>query len=306
MNAIIEQVVPVFQGYFDQMSSELPNPSDDKTQVEFTDIFARIQLAVAHAMVVMIMGPAHASSVTIGLFAAVAVAMASMTGMHENTYEWVWAPSLWVLLNGLRAVFLTIIPRFFIRIVPTLWRTRHQHLASGLAASHGDFVPLFDTLLVKNYHGKTGFRALAGFGWCVTICVGVIFASVHQTVVAGFWVLIKLAQKQGEYLPAIRAEWESVAPAHEMMSVKKLSQLTLLDSFIREVLRTKGDSWGPVRRQLGLYASDRTCFPRTPCALCSYHEPTSTRTTMAQLAPSLTASSGRRRGDQPSRAVPTS
>ncbi|OJJ84624.1 uncharacterized protein ASPGLDRAFT_35111 [Aspergillus glaucus CBS 516.65] len=32
------------------------------------------------------------------------------------------------------------------------------------------------------------------------------------------------------------------------MTVKSLSQMTLLDSFMRETLRTKGDSWGPVRQ----------------------------------------------------------
>ncbi|KAH8589812.1 cytochrome P450 [Bisporella sp. PMI_857] len=248
MNAIIDKIFPVFQEYFDRMSDELPNPANDKTFVEFPDIFYRIQLAVAHAMVVMILGQAHASSVVAGHFAAVAVAMANMTGMHENTHEWVRLPWLWVIINGFSAIFFTIIPRFFFRVVPLLWGARHKHLENGLAGRHGDFVPLFDILLTKHYHGKTGLSALAGFFRCVILCVGVIFASIHQTVVAGFWILIKLTQKQDEYLPAIRQEWESVNLPGESLTVKKLSQLTLLDSFIREVLRTKGDSWGPVRQ----------------------------------------------------------
>ncbi|EHY54817.1 hypothetical protein ABEF92_005245 [Exophiala dermatitidis] len=248
MTSIIDQVFPVFRTYFDRMADELPDPANDKTRVEFPDVFSRIQLAVSHAMVVMILGNAHSSSKAGRHFAAVAVAMAQMTGMHENTHEWPWAPSLWVLLNGLRAVFFTIIPHFFFAIVPTLWSTRHQHLANGLAARPGQFVPLFDTLLVKNYDGKTGLSALAGFGWAIVLCVGLIFASVHQTVVAGFWVLIKLAEKQDEYLPAIQEQWNAVAPANESLTVKKLNELTLLDSFIREVLRTKGDTWGPVRQ----------------------------------------------------------
>jgi len=248
MNAIIEQIFPVFQEYFDRMTDELPNPDSDKNFVEFPDIFYRIQLAVAHAMVVMILGKAHASSVIAGHFAAVAIAMANMTGMHENTHEWVRLPWLWVIINGFSAVFFTIIPRFFFRVVPMLWRARHEHLENGLAARHGEFVPLFDILLTKHYHGKTGLSALAGFFRCVILCVGVIFASIHQTVVAGFWILIKLTQKQDEYLPAIRHEWESVNPHGESITVKKLTELTLLDSFMREVLRTKGDSWGPVRQ----------------------------------------------------------
>ncbi|PYI11404.1 cytochrome P450, partial [Aspergillus sclerotiicarbonarius CBS 121057] len=248
MNAIIDRIFPVFQAYFDQMARELPLPGEYKAPVEFKDVFSRLQHAIAHAMVIMILGPVHSSPVTASHFAAVAVAMAHMTGMHENTHEWAWFPSLWVLLNGLRAVLFTIIPRFFFAIVPTLWKTRHEHLSNGLSARHGEYVPLFDLLLVKNYHQRTGFHALAGFGWSVILCVGMIFASIHQTVVAGFWILITLAQRQDEYLPAIREEWEAIAPANEPLSVKKLTQLTLLDSFMREVLRTKGDTWGPVRQ----------------------------------------------------------
>lgn len=247
INAIIEQIFPVFQQYFDRMADQLPDPAVDKTAVEFPDIFYRTQLAVAHAMVVMILGPAHASSVIAGHFAAVAVAMANMTGMHENTHEWVGLPWLWVFVTGFSAVFFTIIPRFF-HIIPMLWKARHEHLKNGLAARHGDFVPLFDRLLTEYYHDKTGFSALAGFFRCIIVCIGVIFASIHQTAVAAFWILIKLTQKQDEYLPALRDEWKQINPAGECLDVKKLAQLTLLDSFIREVLRTKGDSWGPVRQ----------------------------------------------------------
>lgn len=250
MNAIIDRVFSVFQTYFDRMADEeLPNPADDdKTPVGFPDVFSRLQHAIAHAMVVVILGPAHASSVAADHFAAVAVAMANMTGMHQNTHEWIWFPSLWVFLTGIRAVFCTIIPRIFLGIAPTLWKTRRQRLANGLTALHGQYVPLFGILLVKHYHEKTGFSALTGFAWCVIVCVGMIFASIHQTAVAGFWILIKLTQKQDEYLPAIREELDAVAPAGEPLTLKKLSQLTLLDSFIREVLRTKGDTWGPIRQ----------------------------------------------------------
>ncbi|KAL3478312.1 cytochrome P450 [Aspergillus californicus] len=248
MNAIIEQIFPVFQQYFDRIADELLNPAVNKTAVEVPDMFHQIQLAVAHAMVVMILGQAHASSIIAGHFAAVAVAMANMTGMHENTHEWVRLPWLWVLVNGFPAVLFTIIPRLFFHIVPVLWTARNEHLKNGLAARHGHFVPLFDILLTKHYHGKTELSALAGFFRCIILCIGLIFASIHQTVVAGLWILTKLTQEQDEYLPALRKEWERVNPAGESLNIKKLTQLTFLDSFIREVLRTKGDTWGPVRQ----------------------------------------------------------
>ncbi|KAJ5520429.1 hypothetical protein N7463_000882 [Penicillium fimorum] len=248
MNAIIENIFPVLKEYFARMVDELPNTACDKTSVEYPDFFERIQLAVAHAMVVMILGHAHASSVVASHFAVVAVAMANMTGMHENTDEWVRFPWLWVIFNGFSAIFFTIIPRFFFCVVPVLWKTRKEHLENGLAARQGNFIPLFDILLTQYYNGKTGISTLAGFFRCVIISIGVIFASIHQTVVAASWILVTLTQKQSEYLPALRQEWETVNPPGETLTVKKLSQLTLLDSFIRETLRTKGDSWGPIRQ----------------------------------------------------------
>lgn len=246
MNAIIDQIFPVFQEYFDRMEDELA--TDDKTFTEFPDIFHRIQLAVAHAMVVLILGPTHASSVVARRFAVVAIAMVNMTGMHENTNEWIRFPWLWVMWNGFSAMFCVIIPQFFFRVAPALWHTRHKYLENGLAARHGSFVPLFDLLLTQHYHGKTGVLALIGFFRCIIICIGVIFASIHQTVVAGFWILITLTQKQDEYLPAIRQEWEVVNTRDKNLGVKSLCEMTLTDSFIREVLRTKGDTWGPVRQ----------------------------------------------------------
>lgn len=248
MNPIIDRIFPLFQSYFDQMESELPNPVDDKRMVAYPDIFSRIQHAIAHAMVVMLLGPKHSSSETAKHFAQVAVAMANMTGMHENTHEWTWLPSLWVLLNGISNILLTIIPCFFFSIFPALWKARKQHLENGLAACHGTYVPLFDILLVKHYHNKGGVRALGGFLWCAILCVGLIFASIHQTAVASFWILIQLAEKQDEYLPSIREQWETIAPLNNTGTVKRLGQMTLLDSFIRETLRTKGDTWGPIRQ----------------------------------------------------------
>ncbi|EPS33994.1 hypothetical protein POX_a01019 [Penicillium oxalicum] len=247
MNAIIERLFPIFDSYFDELARTLPNPADDKSAVEFTDLFKFMQKAIGHAMVILILGPQHSSSETANQFVSVAVAMANMTGMHENTDGWAWFPFLWVLVNGISAVLFSIIPAFFFCVMPALWKTRHEHLQNGLSARHGAYAPLFDLLLAKNYDGKTGVGALFGFVWSAVICVGLIFASIHQTAVAGFWMLIRLAEKQDEYLPRIREQWGSLVPEDGSLDVKTLNQMTLLDSFMREVFRTKGDTWGPIR-----------------------------------------------------------
>lgn len=121
--------------------------------------------------------------------------------------------------------------------MPSLWRAGCVYLENGLATRHGTFVPLFDLLLAKHYHEQNGIYVLAGFFRSVIVCVGLTFASIHQTVAAGFWILIRLAQMQDEYLPVMREEQETTNRSGEALTVNKLSQLTLMDSYIREVLR---------------------------------------------------------------------
>ncbi|KAJ8126531.1 hypothetical protein O1611_g7106 [Lasiodiplodia mahajangana] len=247
INAIINQIYPVFQRYFDNMEDNVKNRTGDGKFAELPGVYFQLQLAIAHAMTVMILGQAHESSTMANHFAAVAGGMAKMTGLYENTDGWDRFPRLWAQYNSYSTMFFIIIPRFFLAIVPMLWKSRKERMENGLAARHGEYVPLFDILLTEHYHKKSGLSALRGFLQCAIVCLGAIFASIHQTVVAGTWILVKLTQVQNEYLPALRKEWESVNPPGENLDVKKLNQLTLLDSFIREVMRTKGDMWGPCR-----------------------------------------------------------
>ncbi|KAK7946841.1 cytochrome P450 [Apiospora aurea] len=211
-------------------------------------------------MVVLILGESHAANPAMAKhFAAVAAGMADLAGTHESTHAWSRFPRLWAFWNALAAAVLTILPTILFGIAPALWKTRHAHLANGLAAAQqkqrqGDFTPLFDVALAQHCGGhSSGLAALAGFLHCLTLCVSIIWASVHQTVVAAVWALVRLAQEQDEYLPAIRREWESVVVDdgdgdERPLSAKKLGQLVLLDSFIREVLRTRGDTLGCVRQ----------------------------------------------------------
>ena len=78
-----------------------------------------------------------------------------------------------------------------------------------------------------------------------------IFASVHQTAAVVVWVVFELSVRK-EYIPAIREELFVVADNIDDCGIQRLSyealrRSTVLDSFIREVLRTKGDTLSVVR-----------------------------------------------------------
>jgi len=126
--------------------------------------------------------------------------------------------------------------------------------------------------------------------WILTLLLGLIFASVHQTATVIVWVLFKLAKRQ-EYLPALREELESLVICDPITGIPKsitnedLRAARHLDSFIREVMRTKGDTLSTVRitttdAPLGGYVIPRG-YPVIPLTTLShtapdYYGPTST------------------------------
>ena len=78
-----------------------------------------------------------------------------------------------------------------------------------------------------------------------------IFASVHQTTAVAVWVVFELSKRK-KYIPAIREELSVVADSIDNNGIQRLSyealrRSTTLDSFIREVFRTKGDTLSVIR-----------------------------------------------------------
>ena len=78
-----------------------------------------------------------------------------------------------------------------------------------------------------------------------------IFVSVHQTAAVAVWVVFELSMRK-EYIPAIREELSVVADSIDNDGIQRLSyealrRSTTLDSFIREVFRTKGDTLSVIR-----------------------------------------------------------
>lgn len=88
-------------------------------------------------------------------------------------------------------------------------------------------------------------------GWTYLVPPRFVFASVHQTAAVAVWVMYELAVRR-EYIPAIREELLIISDSIDSSGVHRLSyealrRATVLDSFIREVLRLKGDTIGVMR-----------------------------------------------------------
>lgn len=243
LRAVVEKVAPIFA----RESAVLAEQNQD----EIRDVYTWVHRAVAQAMVVLILGESYLNTEMTEHFMAITVAIANLSGIYENTEGWCNFPKLWSLKTTLVAIFGTVVPHFFCGVLPCLWRNRQAHLEHGVDVEHNEYAPFFDLLAAKHRNRATGKLSVLNFVWCATVCLGIIFASIHQTAVVAVWCIMTLCQRQDDYLDALRTEWsENVdidSEGRPSLTVESLKHLTLLDSFIRETMRTKSDTFAPVR-----------------------------------------------------------
>lgn len=247
LRAVVEKISPVFE----KESNDIWQRTADGKYVEIDNMYEWVHHAIAQAMVVLILGEQYLTPKMTAHFMDVVVAIAHLSGIYENTQGWKYLPGLWSFKTTMTAIFGTVVPKFFFGVVPQIWKNRNVHLNHGVDVESNEYAPFFDLLAAKHRSKGTGKLSFLNFLWCSIICLGIIFASVHQTAVVAVWCVMNLSKRQGEYLAEIRAEIkENVQVDDEgqsSLSIESLRELTKLDSFIREVMRTKGDTFAPVR-----------------------------------------------------------
>lgn len=172
---------------------------------------------------------------------SVVAAIADLGGIYANTSWWaVNFPKSWSFVTSLKAVFLVIVPRFFLGILPKVYKNLDTLIDSGINKETDEFVPLIAILASKHRNFKTGYLSFLNFIWISVIALGVIFASIHQTAVVAVWVIMTLTIKP-EHVNEIREEIEQVLDVDDegrpVLSADGLRKAEKLDSFIREVSR---------------------------------------------------------------------
>lgn len=183
---------------------------------------------------------------TTNCFMSVVAAIADLGGIYANTSWWARNfPKTWSFFTSLKAVFFVIVPRFFFGILPRVYRNLDSLIDSGINKGSTDFVPLIAILASKHRNFNTGYLSFLNFIWISVIALGVIFASIHQTAVVAVWVIMTLTLKP-QHVSEIREEIEQVLDLDDegrpVLSADGLRRAEKLDSFIREVMRTKGDT----------------------------------------------------------------
>ncbi|KAH9477465.1 Cytochrome P450 52A6 [Psilocybe cubensis] len=173
----------------------------------------------------------------------------SLSGIINNTNKLALLfPRTWTFFNRPRATFMMMY--HFCGV-----GTKAFMQMGGKNSAKPQDEPLEESVLFK-YAERFRDKQTGRIGICqraIMLCLflPILFASVHQTSVIMIFVILELA-KRPEVIPEINKEFlpETGIDGTPQITYATLRNAERLDSFIREVMRTKGDTLGTMRMAL--------------------------------------------------------
>ncbi|KAF7302845.1 hypothetical protein MKEN_01246600 [Mycena kentingensis (nom. inval.)] len=245
LDSMLERMCPVF----------VRSAQKALEEKEAIDLFHYTHMSIAEAMMVVIFGETleRTDEKTVKAVTDIATDLAELTGMYLNS-SWVahHFPKVYNILAWIR-VTCTSVQRFFRIIGPPVW----HRLRSRKWIRNPDDTPTSALEYMAFKHAAAdGTIGIPAYLQIMSLLMGVIFASVHQTASVAVWVVFEIALRP-EYLAKLRAEAHAQANVdpitHELdpatiAHAVQPSSAPLIDAFIREVMRTKGDTLSLCRR----------------------------------------------------------
>ncbi|KAJ7511834.1 cytochrome P450 [Mycena galericulata] len=232
---ILERICPVFV-----------RSAQTAMEHETIDMFEHAHTSIAEAMIILIFGEGYVDKRNIQVVTDVATDIAGLTGMYQNSSAFGrHFPTMWSVFTWIKVISTSILA-FFRVIGPQVWRQVRSRKWLW-----GDEKPTNVLEYLAYKHAKNGNVGLPAFLWVMSLLLGIIFASVHQTASVVVWVVFELALRP-EYLKHLREEINSsVDPVTNDLDPSNIGDAIQnaiwLDSFIREVMRTKGDTLSTCR-----------------------------------------------------------
>ncbi|KIY71972.1 cytochrome P450 [Cylindrobasidium torrendii FP15055 ss-10] len=243
LNNSVGRISPVFE----EAAKALATPLQKGPKPTAVDVDTAVHHMMSKAMLLLILGEDFTSDRDIQNTERVAVAVASLTGIFQNTSWWSRAfPTAWRFFIWMK-VMAHDIPRYFLSSIG--WKIlRDLSTVDGLYDTK-DSDPVIKRFARRYVDTRTGKISFWDRVWVLSIVLGLIFASVHQTAVVIVWVIFELA-KRPEFAEGFRAEtvYETDTDGKLRLSHASTKNAERLDSFIREVMRTKGDTLSTVRQ----------------------------------------------------------
>ncbi|KAI8980568.1 cytochrome P450 [Trametes punicea] len=213
--------------------------------------FDHFKGTIAETTLILLFGQDYVNHRNLEIVEDVSHGMAELTGQYQNfSLIGKYLPILWIVYTWIK-VMLVSIPFGFLRVYgPKVWKDidRYQEMAIS-----GNLPPQNEPrnvlyLIVKTYAPPDGSRI--GVLRRLYIAILLLCDRWASSTVVSQWVLYQLAVRP-EYLGPLREELSRVLEEDEngdlRLTAASLREARLLDSFIREVMRLKGDTISTMR-----------------------------------------------------------
>ncbi|KAJ7251224.1 cytochrome P450, partial [Mycena rebaudengoi] len=239
MESLVPKIAPVFEKHMFELASQ--------AEASSSEIGVPVKLAhyvhdaMAESMLMLILGEVSHSqlfwleTVDTGIRKIPAQSIYQNIGYWSRTFPSTWRAFIWIKL------MLFTIPWTFRHIAWRVW-TDLQRVRKTGKTDHLDQHCLVSRL-IQDTDGILGLKEKL---WVICLTLGITFASIHQTSTVMIWVVYELAVRK-ENLPPLRQELVDILETDAISGKQTLTYSSLrnaerLDSFIREVLRMKGDT----------------------------------------------------------------
>ncbi|TFY83083.1 hypothetical protein EWM64_g927 [Hericium alpestre] len=236
LSEIIENIAPIIIASTEQSIQEAILNSETRGS-PVADVVASSHRAISETMLTMFFGrEAGLDDCAVSVCEEVSNRMVSVTGIDAYSKPWyIKFPWLYKMRSWARLILCLCRDAFPI-FLPLLWRAirNHNHGRTDLE----DEKPSFMTLLLRRHVDQTtGHVPMRAIIPMACVLLGAIIL---------VWVIFEIADRP-EYIPLLREEIDSLCGADGIPTYDELRRAERLDSFIREVMRTKGDVLGVMR-----------------------------------------------------------
>ncbi|OCB89296.1 hypothetical protein A7U60_g3495 [Sanghuangporus baumii] len=248
MPLVVEQVFPVFMKHASNLFDELHCLREDAQETRYVHGLDHTHKSISEAMALIILGPDFVNPTNLLAVEKVAHDIAVVTGLYQNTSWWgTNYPDVWRLFTW------SVLVHYWDSRLQIWRKLRKETYDSDIATDSpeqfkGSVLDFLGCKFTNRTSGRIGFSAYLRI---TALVLGIVFASVHQTASVAVWVLYELAMRP-EYQSALHEELFDICGVacsvdNANVSYESLQKAARLDSFIREVLRTKGDTLSTCR-----------------------------------------------------------
>ncbi|OAA38539.1 cytochrome P450 [Metarhizium rileyi] len=250
MDIVVQQVSCIFLS----RAAELAESADSNP----VDLFEYCQSTVSDAMVVLLLGKKFLNRANSNAIKLAANDVAELGGIFQNrSYFARTFPPLWRFVTWLKVVIGRILFGLFLFLGRPIWSEMTRLAQDPKTYKEADDVTLL-SLLVKKYATPERTLRIGDRGTIYLVLIATMFASVHQVASTMVWVMCELALRPRDQDDIMDEINRLRQPDTETLNHDHLKNAVLTDSFIREVMRTKGDTFSTVRMainnvQLGNY-----------------------------------------------------